>query len=280
MFSIGPQQMALASVLVLATMGISRWLKFDLEKDLAVASIRTVLQLAFVGFALSWIFTQRQAWITLLIFVLMSLIAAHTVTTRVKSFKRQFFIFALISLAIGVWPTGLLMLHFIFKNQALTSGQLAIPFFGLLLGNALNGISLAFLGIEKLLTESLEESETLRALGATPWESAHRLYQLIIKNALTPIINAMTVVGVVSLPGMMAGQILSGTSPLLAAKMQMVVMFSITFSAFIGSLAAIGLCHLHFFNSNYWLNFRQHINRFKYLLTSSFQVIKTSGKRK
>src|SRR3569623_2692060 len=107
------------------------------------------------------------------------------------------------------------------------SPQYAIPLLGMILGNTLNGISL---GLDRLggeLSGRRAPVEALLALGATRWEAARGPIRQAVRTGLIPTINAMMVVGIVSLPGMMTGQILAGADPVEAVKYQIVMMFLI-----------------------------------------------------
>jgi len=103
--------------------------------------------------------------------------------------------------------------------------QYLIPLLGMILGNGLTGISLCLDSLLELFAERSDLVEMELAHGATAWEAARPHLSEAVRKGMIPIINAMTVVGIVSLPGMMTGQILAGADPLEAVKYQIVVMF-------------------------------------------------------
>ncbi len=88
-------------------------------------------------------------------------------------------------------------------------------------------------------------------LGATRWEAARQPMQHAVRTGMIPIINAMMVVGIVSLPGMMTGQILSGASPLEAVKYQIVIMFLIASATALCTVSVILLSFLRLFNAQH-----------------------------
>lgn len=98
--------------------------------------------------------------------------------------------------------------------------QYFIPITGMLLGNATSGVSLGLTNIIEALTTQRAQVETMLALGATRWEATKTHVHRAIITAMTPVLNQMSVVGVVSIPGMMTGQILGGQAPLQAARYQ------------------------------------------------------------
>jgi putative ABC transport system permease protein len=118
-------------------------------------------------------------------------------------------------------------------------------------GNTLNGISL---GLDRLggeLVGTRTRVETVLALGGTRWEAARLPVQQAVRTGLLPIINSMMVVGVVSLPGMMTGQLLAGVSPLEAVKYQIVIMFLIASGTALGAVSVVLRSHRRLFNAHH-----------------------------
>lgn len=250
----GAPQAVGAFALVLAAIALSRFLKLDLEKDFFVASLRTTLQLLAVGFVLRWILGSDSLAVNLTALLVMSVAASQAVSSRLKEKTFRIFLAVQAAVLVGVWPMGLAFLGVIFGESAYTKAALFIPFMGVLLGNALSAVSLTFLGLERIRSENLLEVETFLALGATPFEACKRLYRDLLRHSLTPILNAMTIVGVVSLPGVMAGQLLGGVDPMSAARTQILVMLLVLITAMLGSITALALFHSHFMPS--WMHQR------------------------
>ena len=114
-----------------------------------------------------------------------------------------------------------------------------IPLLGMVLGNGLTGISL---GLERCLAAFDEEADTLElwiSAGARPWEAARPTAAKALRAGLIPILNAMSVAGMVTIPGMMTGQILGGTEPSLAARYQILVMFLIAGATAAGTIGVV-----------------------------------------
>lgn len=102
-----------------------------------------------------------------------------------------------------------------------------IPLLGMVLGNGLTGISLCLDEMTRHLDLERGRVETELALGATRWEAARGPVREAVRRGMIPVINSMMVVGIVSLPGMMTGQILAGADPLVAVRYQIVILFMI-----------------------------------------------------
>lgn len=242
----GHWQILGAFVFILMAIGLSHFFKLNLGKDIFIASLRTTVQLIAVGYVLRWLLHSDSLLTNILTLLVMTLVAAQASYSRLKEKTWRIYLASFTAILVSVWPLGFLTIQLFFGGEAFLQSLFFIPFMGVLMGNALSSISLSFVGLERARRESLLEIETMKALGASPFEACHRLYSEILRNALTPMINGMTVVGIVSLPGVMSGQLIGGVDPLLAARFQILVMFMITFTAMLGALAATWITHFYF----------------------------------
>lgn len=237
----GNWQIFFASLLVFAVIAVSRALKLGMEKDLFIAGIRTTVQLIAVGSVLRWILHADTLLSNVGILAVMTLIAAQAIASRVRSQSWKTFFAACIALVGSIWVLGAFSLLVFIESQALVQSAFFIPFMGVIMGNTLSSISLTFVGAERVRKESFTEIENFKSLGATSLEACRRLYGEVLRTALNPNLNAMNVVGLVSLPGVMAGQVLGGVEPLSAARFQILVMFLILASSMIGGLISLYL---------------------------------------
>jgi len=131
--------------------------------------------------------------------------------------------------------------------------QYVIPLAGMVLGNALNGISLCLDQLLETLDERRELIETALALGATSWEAARDVLRDAVRTGMIPNINSMSVAGIVALPGMMTGQILAGSDPVQAVAYQIVVMFMIAAATSLGCMIIALLTFARMFNRSHQL---------------------------
>lgn len=234
-------QILACGVLLGSTLLLSKLLGLSLEKNITVSAIRTIVQLSALGLILHWVFESSSGLVLLLIFTVMTLFATQTVVARSAISSLRAWLFAASVLIVGVWPVGLITLPVFFGLGAFTKASVAIPFLGLVLGNSLTAVSLAFQHSVKQVEQGREERDCWLALGATKWQSAKRQRNEILHTALTPILNSMSVVGVVSLPGLMAGQALAGADIRNAAYLQICIMIILLCSSFFGALASVTL---------------------------------------
>lgn len=246
--SLSPLDLSMAALLVLALAFISFILKLGLTNRIIIAAIRTVLQLLLIGLVLKALFAQVSLlWVTALS-ILMLLVAGREVMARQQ---RRFG---------GIWGYGLGTLSMFVSSFALTvyalivivgtdpwyTPQYAIPLLGMMLGNTMTGVALA---LDKLTTTAWQQRAIIEArlILGQDWRTAiGDITRDSVRIGMIPMINAMAAAGVVSLPGMMTGQILSGTDPVEAVKYQILIMFLITAGTGFSAMLAtwIGARHL------------------------------------
>lgn len=240
-------QVSLAALLILINAAISLFLRLGLERTLLIASIRTTMQLLLLGWGLQWVF-QVDAWYVVIgIMALMTLIAGHTAKQRTTRQYEGIFIDTVLSMWCSSWLIAAFALIVILHrpNRTLADWyrpQYSIPLLGMILGNTLNGISVGLKTFTDTLHQTRDEIDALLALGATRWEASIHAIRESIRTGMIPILNSMMIVGIVSLPGMMTGQLLSGTDPSSAVKYQIVIMFLIASATALGTVGVVLLC--------------------------------------
>jgi len=239
--SLSPFDLSMAAILVLALAFITLILKLDLASRIVIAAVRTVVQLLLIGLVLKALFAQVNLFYVAALSIFMLLVAGREVMARQQ---RRFG---------GLWGYGLGTLSMFISSFTLTiyalivvvstdpwyTPQYAIPLLGMMLGNTMTGVSLA---LDKLTTTAWQQRAVIEArlILGQDWRTAiGDITRDSVRIGMIPMINAMAAAGIVSLPGMMTGQILSGTEPLEAVKYQILIMFLITagtgFSAIIAT---------------------------------------------
>jgi len=219
--------LALAGVLLLMNIGLSHVLKLDIEKQVGVAAVRMVVQLTAVGFILDGLIATQNPWLASVVFLVMIGFATYEVRARPKMMVRGARGWLLCGTGLGVSAIVMttFLLAIIIQPKPWWNMQYAVPLFGMLLGNAMTGVALMldtfFNTIE--LSKRAIEGELTR--GSSIRIAMIRPIRTAVRTGTMPAINAMAATGVVFLPGLMVGQILSGVSPLIAIKYQMLIMF-------------------------------------------------------
>lgn len=243
---------AFAATLILINGVISIALSLKLEKTLLIASFRTVVQLLLVGLVLEWVFRFERWYVVVLLGCVMTLIAGITAASRGKRSYAGIRLNCIVSIWASAWLVTAFALFIVFEGaEKWYQPQYAVPLLGMVLGNILNGITLGMNSFTESLVNRRDYIESMLAAGATRWEAAREPIRDAMTTGMTPIINAMMIVGLVSLPGMMTGQLLSGTDPIQAVKYQIVIMFLIASATAMGTVGVVVLTFLNLFNKDH-----------------------------
>ncbi|MFP5212432.1 MAG: ABC transporter permease [Acidobacteriota bacterium] len=207
-----------------------------LGRDLLVGTVRTFAQLFLMGYALAIIFQVQSPWLVVGIFCCMIAFAAWIIRGRVHEPSVHFFFPTLASMLISyVLVTGVVT-GAVIGAEPWWSPRYFIPIGGMVVGNSMSAIAVSLERLFSDLRKRRDEVEMMLCLGADYREASHRILQDAIKAGMIPSINSMMGVGIVFIPGMMTGQILGGTDPMLAIRYQIVVMLMLVGSTAIGSL--------------------------------------------
>ncbi len=211
--------------LVLIATGISRWQRTGLEGSFVIGALRTLLQLALVGYVLVYIFSIDRWWLVMLALLVMLAVATVEAVKRQETKAPGLYGITGIALLVGSGLTLFYVSLVVVDVEPWYNARYLIPLFGMIIGNAMNAAALAAERLGAELQGRRHEVEAYLALGASAAEAAREPVRLALRASLIPTVNSLMVVGIVALPGMMTGQIIAGTSPLLAIRYQIVVMF-------------------------------------------------------
>lgn len=241
--SLSPLDLSISAMLVVALAALSGRLELGLGRQILVAGLRTTVQLLLVGMVLKSLFDHVHPGLLLLVAFLMIAAAGREVMNRQK---RRFsggwgYGVGTLSMTLSSFSITVLILTTVIRPSPWYTPQYAIPLLGMMLGNTMTGIAL---GIDRLTFSAWQQRDVIEArlmLGQTWAEAIGDIRRESIRGALIPVINAMTVAGIVSLPGMMTGQILSGTPPFEAVKYQIMIMFIICAGTGFGTFLSVCL---------------------------------------
>lgn len=228
--------LALVYGVILFLVGLSRWQQIGQERALLVSALRMGAQLLAAGYLLHLIFALRSPWPVLLILVVMGAFALQTVASRVKTRIPRFYPIVASSIFIGCGAMTFFFCQIVIGLEPWYDPRYLIPLTGMIIGNSMTGASLAAERLAAEMKERRDEIETALCLGASSRMAASEVIRSAFRAALIPSINSMAAMGIVFLPGMMTGQILSGTEPMIAVKYQIAIMCIITGSVAITSL--------------------------------------------
>ena len=242
-----------AAGLVFIAGAVSIALGLRLEGRLGLAAIRTVIQLLLIGFVLRWIFGLDSAIALFVVFAVMLVAASRAAVRRPSRSFRGATLQAFITLVLCGLTTTFAVTLAIVHVEPWYNPRYTIPLLGMVLGNGLTGISLCLDYVLEEFSERRAMVDMELAHGASAWEASRNVLSNGVRRGMIPIINSMMVVGIVSLPGMMTGQILAGADPYEAVKYQIVVMFMIAAATSMGCMLIALLVQRHMFNERHQL---------------------------
>ena len=239
--ALGYLDLVLAAALVLASAGLSLLLQLRLARQYLISAARMVVQLMLLGLVLKVLFERASPLWTGLAALVMVLFAGREILARQERRLR------------GLWAYGLGTGSMLFAATLITIFALtaqvqpepwydpryALPLLGMVLGNTMTGVSLGLHTLSTGLVRERAGVEAQLALGASRREATLPVVRDALRSALIPIVNSMAATGLVSIPGMMTGQILAGVAPGEAVKYQMMVTFLIAGATALGAIAAV-----------------------------------------
>ncbi|TNF39073.1 MAG: iron export ABC transporter permease subunit FetB [Gammaproteobacteria bacterium] len=257
--------LSLAAILVLLLALLSWRMQLNLSRQLFIAALRTTVQLLLIGLILKTIFENVDLlWVMLITLVMLS-VAGYEILSRQHRKIQPAWGFAIStgSLFISSFIVTLLALLVIVQPQPWYHPQYAIPLLGMLLGNTMTGIAL---GMDRLVQTAWQQRAVIEQrlmLGQTSVEAIRDIRRDSMRAGMIPIINSMAAAGIVSLPGMMTGQILAGAPPVEAVKYQILIMFLITAGTGFGVVAVLWLISQRLFDQRQRLRFDQLLKNVK-----------------
>ncbi|MBI9085239.1 MAG: iron export ABC transporter permease subunit FetB [Desulfobacterales bacterium] len=247
--------LSLAAALVLALAVLSARMRLGITGQLLVAAVRTTVQLLLIGLVLKVLFSTVHLGLMAGIALIMILVAGREVMGRQQRRFRGWWGFGVgtLSMTVSSVTITVLALTVIIGVDPWYAPRYAIPLLGMMLGNTMTGIAI---GLDRLTQNSFQQQDVIEArlvLGQTGQEAIEDIRRESIRSGLIPIINAMAVAGLVSLPGMMTGQILGGSPPQMAVRYQILIMFTITAGTGFGTIATIWMGSRRLFDDRHRL---------------------------
>lgn len=225
--------MIMCGVLLLIPIIATHYLKIGLTRDLLISTTRMVIQLVLIGFFLEFLFEHNNFFLNVAWFLVMILAAAISVINNsglaIKHFIKPIFA----SLFIANIFVVLYFNYFIARLDFIFDARYLIAIGGMVLGNALRSNVVGLGNFYKAIHREENLYHYKLSLGATKYEAMLPFAKQSFKAAIEPTIATMATMGIVSLPGMMTGQILGGSVPLVAIKYQIAIMVAILASTVI-----------------------------------------------
>ncbi len=223
----GPMELVLASGLVLLSSGLSLALSLGIHRQILIAALRTALQLLMIGFVLRVLFQSASHLLTALLLIAMIAAAAFEVGSRQQRRIAGIWHYLISGVAVSLSTTAIaaFALVTLSTSQDWTTPRIIIPIAGIILGTSMNAASVALNSMLGSISTERNAIEAQLALGYTRWQAVSSVMRRAVHAGAIPIINQMAGAGIITLPGIMSGQILVGQDPMAAAQSQIFLMF-------------------------------------------------------
>lgn len=248
-------QMAAAYIFVIILLFIVRIKGIPREKEILVSTVRMTLQLILTGYILVYLFDNSHPLFTLLVIGIMEVFAVYNIFKRAKAnLSQKLKKIIAFSMVCGTVSSLFYFLLAVINISPWYDPRYFIPIAGMLIGNSMTGISL---GVSRLADGMQTQKHLIEAalmLGATPKAASRQIVNNAFDSAILPTINSMVGMGIVFLPGMMTGQILSGVSPVTAIEYQIAIMLGIIGSVALTVILFVQLGYKTFFNDQFQLD--------------------------
>lgn len=246
---IGMGQLAFSLLFVALAGAASFVYRLGLGRDLLIGSIRAIAQLLLMGYALTFIFELEYALLVVGVYLFMIVFSTRIIRGRVREKDVNYMLPTLASMLIGYVLVTMYVTGVIIQADPWWKPQYFLPIGGMVIGNSMSALAIALERLFSELRTRRGEVEMRLALGADVNEASHDMYKNALKAGMIPSINSLMGVGVVSIPGMMSGQIVAGADPLMAVRYQIVIMLMIVGATAISSVVVLHLVRKRCFSS-------------------------------
>lgn len=218
----------LAALLMVAlAAGVSGLMRLGIGRSLLWSACRALLQLCAMGLVMGFVIHAGDPWLVVALLAVMLVAGVQITLSRAKGVPRGLAGPVLLSLVVTLLLMLTVVTGLIVRPTPWYAPQLVVPLAGMLLGNTVSALAVGLSRFFESMQERRDEIGTLLALGASPWEAAKPSVVSSIRLGLTPTTASLASAGIVTIPGMMAGQVIAGGDPLGAAKYQFVILAAI-----------------------------------------------------
>ncbi len=225
--NISYRAMIILYALITVPVLICFFLKLGNVKQILIAVLRMTVQLAAMGLYLDFLFRFNNVWVNFGWVILMIAIANITVNRNTGLRTARMFLTVMLGLTISAFFVIVIFIFIAIRPEPFYDARYLIPISGMVIGNCMRANTIALERFYASIKKNEREFLTYLLMGATLREAALPYIRESVKSALAPHLATLATLGLVSLPGMMTGQILGGSTPIVAIKYQIGIMIAI-----------------------------------------------------
>lgn len=236
-------EVAASLALVVVAIAISIWERVDLERDIAIAVVRSFVQLSAVGLVINFIFDQDQLVFVVALLAAMVFFGALTARHRARSVPGAFGPL-LIALALAGTTTLVLVVALgVFEPKP----RFLVPVGGMVIGNAMTAAAVSLNRLGDEMRSEAPRIEATLALGATSTQAALPIVRRSLRSGMIPLVDSTKTTGLIFFPGTMVGMLLAGADPIDAVRLQLVLLWALLGSVAVAAVVATSLAYRRFF---------------------------------
>ena len=241
--SISLGEVAASLGLIAVAIAVSFWRKDELEKDIAIAVVRSFIQLTAIGYVIQAIFDSDSLWLVAALLAVMVGFGTWTARGRAKGVPGAAGPI-LLALAVAAAVTlGLVVALGVFKPEP----RYLVPVGGMVIGNSMTAVAVALNRLADEMHEGRRQIEAMLALGATSFQAARAIVARSLRSGMIPLVDSTKTTGIVFFPGTMVGTLLAGASPTDAVRLQLILLWTLLGAVALAALTAMGLAYRNFF---------------------------------
>jgi putative ABC transport system permease protein len=242
-------ELAVSLVLVALAAAVSFWRRADLEADLAVAVLRSFLQLTAVGYVIQAIFDSDSLWLVALLLAVMVGFGSLTARSRARAVPGAMRAIVLSLATAAAVTVGIVLALGVFDPRP----RYVVPVGGMVIGNAMTAASVALNRLADEVRGSAARIEATLALGATAWEAVQDLVTRSLRSGMITLIDQTKTTGIVAFPGIFTGSLLAGARPIDAVRLQLILLWTLLGAVALSAVLATGLGYRGFFTQAHQL---------------------------
>jgi UDP-glucose/iron transport system permease protein len=236
-------EVAASLALVGVAIAVSFWRRADLEGDIAVAVVRSMVQLIAIGYVIQAIFTEDSLVLVAALIIVMVVFGAFQARVRARRVPAAFWPL-LISLGVaGAATLGLVVALGIFEPEP----QFLVPVGGMVVGNAMTAAAVALNRLGDEMSDRARQIEATLALGATSTQAAAPILRRSLRSGTIALVDSTKTTGLIFFPGTMVGMLLAGADPTDAVRLQLILLWVLLGAVAIAALLATTLAYRNFF---------------------------------
>jgi putative ABC transport system permease protein len=247
--SVSLGEVAASLVLVALAVAVSFWRRAELEKDIAVAVLRSFLQLTAVGYVIQAIFDADSLWLVAALLAGMVGFGTWTARGRARAVPGATVPILLALAAAGALTLGLVLALGVFEAKA----RYMVPVGGMVIGNSMTAVAVTLNRLADEMHDGRRQIEAMLALGATSFQAARAVVARSLRSGMIPLVDSTKTTGIVFFPGAMVGMLLAGAEPVDAVRLQLVLLWVLLGAVAVSGLIAVSLAYRGFFTSAHQL---------------------------